>query len=171
MYNTPGAFAVQSGYEGYLVPGSADTSQSVATVEPDDRVSNLFSGIANVFRSPRTLVTTLGRAFGVVFGLLGFTMMSGGMTYAVCYFTPLCTFSFAPFFSKRLNPKYWLENYLDSNERLLDEANEKYEKMQDEIKATEAVDTESNKIEENWNLKRMQMVDESSRLFNNLFRI
>lgn len=94
-YN-PGAFAVQSGYEGYLVPGPPQNS--VETRDEPRPVSALTSSVPTFMR----MTSQLGRAFAFLMSLLAVTVFGGGITTAICTFTPLCTISFAiPFFGVR----------------------------------------------------------------------
>lgn len=157
VYNHPGAFAVQSGYEGYLVPGQA--SQSLATVDSEDGF-NPFSGLSNVLPSPRTVLSTVGRALGIMFGLLGVTVVGGGMSTAICTFTPLCSILGLPFKLTRtgsdgvdvINSPTDLsraEN-LSSLASFVRSSIEKFQQMQDTAanKVAPTFEAESNKVEE-----------------------
>lgn len=157
VYNHPGAFAVQSGYEGYLVPGPE--SQSLATLDTDEGF-NPFSGVSNIFPSARTVLSTVGRALGVVFGLLGVTVVGGGLSTAICTFTPLCSILGLPFKLTRTGSDVVdttnLPTDLSRAENLSTLASfvrssiEKFQQMQDPVsnEAAPTIEAESNKIEE-----------------------
>lgn len=95
-YN-PGAFAVQSGYEGYIVPGPPEVAQ-VKAIESSNipfvgAISNTLAPLTNVLpASFRSLAT---QAITIIGALLGFTVLGGGLTTALCTLTPFCTISFA----------------------------------------------------------------------------
>lgn len=97
-YN-PGAFAVQSGYEGYLVPGPpqalAETKKEVTSRSSFssflDPIASTVTSLARSF--PGSMM--FGRSLSFFLGLLGVTVFGGGLTTAICTFTPLCTISFA----------------------------------------------------------------------------
>lgn len=135
-YNNPGAFAVQSGYEGYLVPGPA--SNSPAAIDYADSAYSPFTALTNIIPSPRTVISAIGRALAVVLGLVGITVMGGGLTTAICTFTPLCTISFALPFVRSTAKKVAEAVDIDpeTTERLSRAANfvqtalEKFQKMQ-----------------------------------------
>lgn len=126
-YNHPGAFAVQSGYEGYLVPGPA--SQAVATVDPADRTSNPFAAVGNYIPSPRTVVQVVGRIFGVMAGLLGITVMGSNLVSIFCSATSLCG-GLLPFRLAMDNTFKW--NIPESLSRL-QAASEKFGKVAENI--------------------------------------
>lgn len=85
-----GAFAVQSGYEGYIVPADQYYKQNKAVaVAPS--TPNLLETVSSFVPSLRSVTTIASRFFSVLFGLLGVTVTGGGITLAICQFTPLCT--------------------------------------------------------------------------------
>lgn len=94
-YNSDGSFSVQNGYEGFLVPGPPGQKAVVAREplpNPLGSISALTSSIPETMRQTTSL---LGRSFAFLLGLLGVTVFGGGITTAICTFTPLCTISFA----------------------------------------------------------------------------
>lgn len=104
-YN-PGAFSVQSGYEGYLVPGPAPLLPARSTELGTPQLPSLFSGplsaLTSIFPSMRDATAMIGRSMGILLGLIGVTIFGGGVTTALCTFTPLCSISFAlPFVGLR----------------------------------------------------------------------
>lgn len=134
VYN-PGAFHVQTGYEGYLVPGNPPASQKkIATREPSSffvplsrSFQALASGIPGTVRQTGSL---LARSFTLLLGLLGMTIVGGAITTTLCTFTPLCTISFVPFVR---NVKNYAEPFVGS---------EKAEMLEQTMKALEkSVDT------------------------------
>lgn len=106
-YN-PGAFAVQSGYEGYLVPGPPPVAVEASSKEitPKQAQPSFFESISNPFTSlvaslplPRSVMGFIQSLFGMM-SMMG---MGAAMTTAICTFTPLCSISFAglPLFAFR----------------------------------------------------------------------
>lgn len=85
-----GAFAVQSGYEGYIVPADQYYKQNKAVVAPPS-TPNFLEAVSSFVPSLRSVTGIAGRFFSVLFGLLGVTVTGGGITFAICQFTPLCT--------------------------------------------------------------------------------
>lgn len=145
-YN-PGAFHVRTGYEGYLVPGlpkQAVQQETVASREPQTFFSPLTAFTNNLPQTMRQAGSLLGRSFVFLLGLLGVTVFGGGITTAICTFTPLCTISFAlPLVGIRSGVKEMAENYIgaDSTKFVL-QAIEKYSKMQPDEKASMAAQSE-----------------------------
>lgn len=97
-YN-PGAFAVQSGYEGYIVPGPPELAQPKAVVSSNlelpfvGAISSTLTPLANAL--PVSMRSVAAQAITVITALLGFTVLGGGLTTAICTLTPFCTISFA----------------------------------------------------------------------------
>lgn len=82
----------------------SDETQDTSLTELFSPLSDsLGSGITNLLpASTRQLVELARRSFGMFTTLLGATIFGGGVTTAMCYFTPLCTISFAlPFIGLR----------------------------------------------------------------------
>lgn len=109
----PGAFDVQTGFNGYLVPHLPDTA--VVAEEPPSPsgilpnllgplLSNTFgSTITEVIPSAtRQIGPFIGRTVAYLFGMMGLTVLGGGLTTLICTFTPICTITFAlPFVGLR----------------------------------------------------------------------
>lgn len=97
----PNEFTVQNGYNGYIVPDIRGSSQALATVdgeEEEEEDTGLIPGnLTNLFPSMRFLLSALGRTASVLFGLMGVTVMGGGLSTALCTFTPFCLTNFLPF--------------------------------------------------------------------------
>lgn len=130
-YN-PGAFAVQSGYEGYLVPGPPQNS--VETRDEPSPVSALTSSLPTFMR----MTSQLGRAFAFLMSLLAVTVFGGGITTAICTFTPLCTISFAvPFFGVRSGVRNGAgkSSIPDATAELLEKSVKMIKNMQDDEKS------------------------------------
>lgn len=144
VYNHPGAFAVQSGYEGYLVPGPA--SQAVATVDSDEGTSSPFSALTNFLPNPRTLISTAGRALSVIAGLIGITVMGSNLVTGVCSLTGLCS-GVLPFRLGFDNQFKW--NVPETLSRL-QKATETLDKLNGVVANVESpqIDAEPNKIQE-----------------------
>lgn len=141
-YN-PGAFAVQSGYDGFLVPVAPQ--EETKAVEPKSNnevpflstitstITSLTSGLPTSMRSFATQAVT------VISALLGLTVLGGGLTTALCTFTPLCTISFALPFS-RSGLKSLAKPFVgEENVEMLDNTLMRLSKMQDNEKDQIAV--------------------------------
>lgn len=147
-YN-PGAFAVQSGYEGYLVPGPpqalAEPKKEVVSRNSFtsflDPISSTVSSLARSF--PGSMM--FGRSLSFLLGLLGVTVFGGGITTALCTFTPLCTISFAlPFAGLRSGFKELAKSYVGpENADMLDKAIETFTKMETQERAQAAAKSEA----------------------------
>lgn len=144
QYN-PGAFHVQTGYQGYLVPGppGAPAKQQIATSEPPSFLTPISNAISSLMPSAVRdgSGTLLSRSFAFLMSLLGVTVFGGAVTTALCTFTPLCTISFAlPFIRNALplNSKLYqseLEPILGKpGYELLAKAIDRYTKFNDEKK-------------------------------------
>lgn len=97
-YN-PGAFAVQSGYEGYIVPAPPEAVQAKAVESSNlelpyvGAITSTLTPLANAL--PVSMRAFATQAITVIGALLGFTVLGGGLTTALCTLTPFCTISFA----------------------------------------------------------------------------
>lgn len=142
-YNNPGAFAVQTGYEGYLVPAPP---QAAATA-PKKEVSSRNS-ISSFFGPFSSAVSALSRSlpespFNLLLGLLGATVFGGGITTILCTFTPFCSITF-PFIGIRSGIKNLAKTYVGpENAELLDKAIEKFSSMQPEERASIAAKSDT----------------------------
>lgn len=141
-YN-PGAFAVQSGYEGFLVP---EPPKAVAekAVQPKSNnelpfigsISSTITSLTNSLPSP--LRSFASQAFAILSALLGATVVGGGLTTAICTFTPLCTISFALPFT-RSGLKSLARPFVGAeNVEMLDDAYVRLSEMQDKKKSENA---------------------------------
>lgn len=84
----PGAFTVQSGYEGFLVP-------SVIPPPPPPPFQGAFGLLRNLMPMPNSLISLLMRSGGYIFNSLAVVLFGGAVTTALCTLTPLCTITFA----------------------------------------------------------------------------
>lgn len=96
-YN-PGAFSVQSGYEGYIVPGPPELVQQRANEASTElpfvgTITNSLTSLTSTLPVPIRSIAT--QAITILGALLGFTVLGGGLTTAICTLTPFCTISFA----------------------------------------------------------------------------
>lgn len=136
QYN-PGAFRVQTGYEGYLVPGPPGPVQQKVEVAPRNPTS-LLTSISNIIPSMRESTSLLSRSFAFLMSLLGITVFGGTITTALCTFTPLCTISFAlPLFGVR---KSSIRNYAEpfmgeEKAKMLEKAIETFGSLNNEQRA------------------------------------
>lgn len=89
-FPVPGAYAVQTGYEGYLVPEIQSSSS------PLDE-SSLIYGVLSYVRGllPRTVLGWLVKGIIYALSAIGIILVGGALTTAICTLTPLCTISFA----------------------------------------------------------------------------
>lgn len=78
----PGPYVVQTGYEGYLVPGTEPNSNpSSALLSPFTYLANLFSML---------MMSALFRVVIAVIGTIGMIFFRGALSRLVCNLTPLC---------------------------------------------------------------------------------
>lgn len=125
VYN-PGAFTIQSGYDGYLVPGPAQ-QQAKSVVARNDPVEQT-SALSNFFPSMRSIANILGLLTATIFG--------GGITTLICFFTPLCSITFLPFGVRRAEADIeQLDEAVNEAQVKLTKSVEKITKMENEEKA------------------------------------
>jgi hypothetical protein len=77
----PAAFAMQTGYEGFLVP--------MANNQP-----TLFSTVRALVPSMKTILFAIGKIASVLIGATGVLLFGALLTTITCAFTPFCTISF-----------------------------------------------------------------------------
>lgn len=86
------------------------------------------------------MTSFIGRSIAFLMGLIGVTVFGGGVTTAICTFTPLCSISFAlPFVGLRTTAKQLVDAMEgDASERagFLLAALDKFEKLQKTFSAT-----------------------------------
>lgn len=98
-YN-PGAFAVQSGYDGYLLPVQPKAVKEKAKSNTElPFISTISNAITSLTSSLPTSMRATG-AFGTqaaaaITAFLSFVLLGGGLTTAVCTLTPWCTITFS----------------------------------------------------------------------------
>lgn len=143
VYPNPGAYAVQSGYEGYLVPsypapiGPPPVPAPFLVPGPGP-----FDFLRDAMPSSRTVFGIIGRLSRWLMGGLGAVLAGGALTTSICTFTPLCSITFAlPFLALRDTAKK-LSTAIEINGDTVDRvrraadfvqvALEKYNKMQEE---------------------------------------
>lgn len=158
-YN-PGAFAVQSGYEGYLVPAPPQAAVEEKAVVPKSNnelpfIGSIQSTITSLTNSlPVSMRSFASQAFAVISALLGATLVGGGLTTAICTFTPLCTISFALPFTRSSFRSLAAPFVGEANVEILDSTLARLSKMQDKEKVeiaakssgkSEAIDVTSTK--------------------------
>lgn len=90
----PGGFALQTGYEGFLVP------QIPPPPPPGPNVLDIFR---NQLPNGRTVMSMLMRSGTYLLSSIGVVLFGGAVTTAICSLTPLCTITFAalPFLGLR----------------------------------------------------------------------
>lgn len=111
-YN-PNAFHVQSGLNGYLVPQLPSSAVEADAAQPElnqllnPLTNSIGTAIDNIIPDSSRRISLLARrSLAFIGNLLGVTLFGGGITTALCYFTPLCTISFAlPFIGLRSRVK------------------------------------------------------------------
>lgn len=147
-YN-PGAFAVQSGYDGFLVPVAPQAAEE-KEVEPKSNNELPFIGsITSTLTSltnglPTSMRSFATQAITIISAMLGLTVMGGGLTTAICTFTPLCTISFALPFT-RSGLKTLAKPFVgEENVEILDSTLMRLSKMQDKEKDELAAKTSDN---------------------------
>lgn len=142
-YN-PGAFHVETGIDGYLVPGAPNVQKKAIESRAP---SSLFSSLSNTYTalstvlpsSVRSTVSFLTRSVSLIVSMLGMTLLGGGITAAICTFTPLCTITFAvPFLGVRRNVEKIAAEYL---------GNENFEKVQKAINTFSKAQTEEKTVD------------------------
>lgn len=154
VYN-PGAFSIQSGYDGYLVPGPAQQAKSaVARSDPIEQTSAL----SNFFPSMRSIAN--------IFGFLVATVFGGGITTLVCFFTPLCSITFLPFGVRRTEADIGqsMEQAVNEAQEKLMKSAEKITKMEKEEKANVPAKITAKELEPEDKLKsdNLEKVEKSS---------
>lgn len=91
---SPDSFIIQNGFEGYLTPHVPSNTKEVSTqTSLTETLVNTFSGYMPALKSIGNVVQQI---FGVIAALTGITAIGGGLTAAICYFTPLCSISLFP---------------------------------------------------------------------------
>ncbi|CAD7085289.1 unnamed protein product [Hermetia illucens] len=138
VYQNPG-FAVQTGYEGYLVP-------TIPQPEESTSLTSIGFSLLQGFLS-RSIIGWLTRAASYLVSALGVVVFGGALTTAICTFTPVCSITFAalPFLrlketAKDITKTLGAEITADRVRRtaeLVKEAIEKYSEMQKEFGAIE----------------------------------
>lgn len=150
-------YALQaSGYQGYLLPEQQQEPEEteVESVEADEN-NPLNMELTALMPSFRQVGSVLGRSLAFIFGLFGVTVFGGGITTAICTFTPLCTITFAlPFIGLRTSVKELSEvasksSAIDSSDKVTRTVNllqSAIKKFQD--KSVDATTKESGAINE-----------------------
>lgn len=147
-YN-PGAFAVQSGYEGYLVPAPPKPVVEKAIEAKSNNEPSFISSISSTISSltnslPFSFRSFALQAFTMLSAVMGATAMGAGLTTAICTFTPLCTISFALPFT-RSGLKSLASPFVgEDNVEILDSTLQRLAKMQDKEKVGIAAKTSDN---------------------------
>lgn len=151
VYN-PGAFSIQSGYDGYLVPGPAQ-QQAKSAVARNDPVEQT-SALSNFFPSMRSITNILGLLVASVFG--------GGITTLVCFFTPLCSITFLPFGVRGNEPGR--EQMKDESQENLMKSVEMITEMKNEEKINTAAKITTKELEpkDKSNSDNLEKVEKSS---------
>lgn len=111
FYGNPAGYAVQSGYEGYLVPSFPPP----APIPPPPPGALLgpggpgpFDFLGEFLPYPRTILSTVTRTGGWLLGGVGVMLFGGVLTTAVCTLTPFCSITFPftiPFLTLRETAK------------------------------------------------------------------
>lgn len=150
-YPHPGGYAVQSGYEGFLVPSFPGPAPIGPPPVPANFLApgpGFFDLIREVMPFPRSIfnfVSSLGMWLLSGFGVV---VAGGAMTTGICMFTPLCSISFAlPFLALRDTAKKLgdvIEFDADTADRVrraadfVQAALEKYNKLQETLPEDDA---------------------------------
>lgn len=135
--------------------------------------NTLGTTIDNIIpNSTRRIALLAQRSLSFIGNLLGVTIFGGGITTAICYFTPLCTISFAlPFIGLRSRVKKVAEsmkfgetqtNHLMQATDLVETAIRKLQSLQQsgQLKATvEKLEPETNIIEAKEDVAEQQIAD------------
>lgn len=96
----PGGFAVQTGYEGYLVP-------HIPPPPPSPFLGTAISFLRSILPFPGSIFSAVARIGSSILSSLGVILFGGAVTTLICTFTPFCTISFAalPFLRLKNNAK------------------------------------------------------------------
>lgn len=137
-YPNPAGFAIQSGYEGFLVP---------SIPPPPPPGPGFLEFFAQILPFPRTITSLFMRSGSYILSALAAVLMGGAVTTAVCTMTPLCSITFAalPLIGLRGTvEKVGAELTTDRVKRAAEfvkNALEKYQKMQRDIVKGTKVET------------------------------
>lgn len=132
-YPNPAGFAIQTGYEGFLVP---------SIPPPPPPGPGFFEFFAQILPFPRTMSSMFMKSGSYLLSALVTLLMGGLATTAICTMTPLCSITFAalPLIGLRGTvEKVGAELTTDRVKRAAEfvkTALEKYQKMQKDIKGT-----------------------------------
>ncbi|KAI8130674.1 hypothetical protein FF38_11867 [Lucilia cuprina] len=86
----PAPYAVQTGYEGFLVPSPTTSLTASGTVNSSS--GNILTALSNLI--PALMNSTIFRVVATVIGAILMLIFGGAVTTAICNLTPLCDISF-----------------------------------------------------------------------------
>lgn len=88
----PGPFAVQTGYDGFLVPSVSASLSASGTAASTSVASNVVTALQNLFTT--LMSSTIFQMVLTALGALAMILFGGAITTAICNLTPICNISF-----------------------------------------------------------------------------
>lgn len=88
----PAPYAVQTGYDGFLIPTPGSTSLSASGTIASNTGNNIITALTNLI--PTLMESTIFRVIMTVIGAILMLLLGGAATTAICNLTPLCDISF-----------------------------------------------------------------------------
>lgn len=88
----PGPFAVQTGYDGFLVPSISANLAATGTAASTSVISNISTALQNLFTT--LMSSTIFQMVLTALGALAMILFGGAITTAICNLTPICNISF-----------------------------------------------------------------------------
>ncbi|XP_061395257.1 uncharacterized protein LOC133330869 [Musca vetustissima] len=88
----PGPFAVQTGYDGFLVPSVSANLAATGTAASTSVISNISTALQNLFTT--LMSSTIFQMVLTALGALAMILFGGAITTAICNLTPICNISF-----------------------------------------------------------------------------
>lgn len=86
----PAPYAVQTGYDGFLVPSPSTSLSASGTVSSSS--GNFLTALTNLI--PALMDSTIFRVIATAIGAVLMLFFGGAVTTAICNLTPLCDISF-----------------------------------------------------------------------------
>lgn len=144
-YGYPDGFAVQTGYEGYLIPAPPKTSFLGK------------HGLMSYLPSFLTMYKYAGKFGGLISNIIWHFFIGSAVTLGVCTLTPFCTLTFLGFGLRKNKVREQLRTFvtptmIDEVSRFVRLAIEKYEELQQT----------SDKEEEEKQKEEIEKIDDSS---------
>ncbi|XP_073817852.1 uncharacterized protein [Musca autumnalis] len=88
----PGPFAVQTGYDGFLVPSVSANVAATGTAASTSVISTISTALQNIFTT--LMSSTIFQMVLTALGALAMILFGGAITTAICNLTPICNISF-----------------------------------------------------------------------------